>query len=80
MPGTIETESVERIDLRFVANESRIAAMAVDLAVIRSGSATKDELHRILALLYEHKLEMQNALSKQREEFQAALSKQREGT
>ena len=84
MPGTIETESVEQMgrspyDVRFAANESRIAAEEVDLAVIRNSFATKDDVQRILALLYEHKLEMQNAMSKQREDFYAELSKQRQG-
>jgi dsDNA-binding SOS-regulon protein len=83
MPGTIENERVESTahpsyDVRFAAIETRITAMEVDLAVIRTSFATKDDVQRIITLLYEHKLEMSGALAKQREDFQTGLAYQRE--
>ncbi|USX24561.1 hypothetical protein NHH73_18280 [Oxalobacteraceae bacterium OTU3CINTB1] len=67
----------------------RMSAVEVDVAVIRTSFATKEdvqslrnEIHasteRIIGLLHEHKLEFNNALAKQREEFKDALAKQRE--
>jgi len=64
MPNAIETERLERIT----------PAVEVELAVIRTSFATKDDVQRILNLLYEHKLEIFAALSKQREDFYAALT------
>jgi hypothetical protein len=94
MPDTNGHEGVEKggrpaYDVRFAAIESRIAAVEVDVAVIPANSATKEDLQllrtemhagheRIVTLLYEHKLQMLNAMSQQREDFQAALAKQRE--
>lgn len=65
-------------EVRLMALEARLTAVQVDLAVIRVSFATKDDIQRVLALLYEHKLEFQTALAKQREDFNAALAKQRE--
>ncbi|MBV7534426.1 hypothetical protein KW842_01475 [Duganella sp. sic0402] len=67
----------------------RLAAMEVNLAVVRASGATKDDLQllrnemlagheRILVLLHEHKLQSQTAMSQQRDELNAALSKLRE--
>lgn len=83
MPNTIENERGERgatpsYDSRVSANEARISAVEVDLAVIRTSFATKEDVQRILTLLYEHKLEIHDALSRQREDFHAAMFKQRE--
>lgn len=65
-------------EVRLMALEARLTAVQVDLAVIRVSFATKDDIQRVLALLYEHKLEFHAALAKQREDFHAALAKQRE--
>ena len=74
-----------RTDGRFAAMETRIAAVEVDLAVIRSSFATKDDVQRIMAILHEHSLELARqrtdfhaGLGQLREEFHIALAKQRE--
>lgn len=74
-----------RMDVRFIAIETRIAALEVDVAVIRTSFATKDDVQRIMAILHEHKLEFTKGfadqradLADQRAEFHSALSKNRE--
>ena len=67
-----------KMDVRFVAIETRIAAVEVDLAVIRTSFATKDDMQRIMTILYEQKLEFSNGFANQRGEFHSALAKQRE--
>ncbi|MYM26067.1 hypothetical protein GTP46_25895 [Duganella sp. FT135W] len=94
MPDTNGNEGVEKAgrpayDVRFAAIEARAAAVETDVAVIHASFATKDDIQllrsemrdgheRILALLYEHKLEMKTAMAQQRDDFNAALAKQRE--
>jgi hypothetical protein len=63
-----------RTDSRFAAMETRMATVEVDLAVIRSSFATKDDVQRIMAILHEHSLEF----ARQRADFQAGLVQQRE--
>ncbi len=48
------------------------------MAVIRTSFATKDDIQRVLTVLYEHKLEVHRMLGKQSDEFHAALAEQRE--
>jgi len=98
MPSVDNTDPIEnaphaaydgRAEVRFAAMETRLAAVEVDVAVIRTSFATKDdvqslraEIHaateRIMTVLYEHKLEFTIALAKQREDFTAAVTKQRD--
>ena len=98
MPANNEENPVEsasrgaydgRVEVRLAVVEKRMSAVEVDVAVIRTSFATKEdvqslrnEIHasteRIIGLLHEHKLEFNNALAKQREDFFAALSAQRE--
>ena len=98
MPANNEENPVEsasrgaydgRVEVRLAVVEKRMSAVEVDVAVIRTSFATKEdvqslrnEIHasteRIIGLLHEHKLEFNNALTKQREDFFAALSAQRE--
>lgn len=98
MPASDEHDRIEnaarseydrRIEVRLATLETRAATMEVDVAVIRSSFATKEdvqslrgEIHasteRIMAQLYEQKIEFNQALAKQREDFFAALAKQRD--
>ena len=98
MPANNEENSVEnasrgaydgRVEVRLAVVEKRMSAVEVDVAVIRTSFATKEDVQslrndihasteRIIGLLHEHKLEFNNALAKQREDFFAALSAQRE--
>lgn len=87
MLGTNENHRLE--DSARNSYDVRIGALEKEVAVMQSNLATKDDFHalrtemqasheRILTLLYEHKLEFQQALAQQREYFNAALAKQRE--
>ncbi|MTV39771.1 hypothetical protein [Duganella radicis] len=87
MHGANEHPRVE--DSARSSYDVRIAALETDVAVIRNSFATKDDItalraemnashERILALIYEFKLEVQTNSAKQREEFYAALARQRE--
>ena len=78
-----------RVEVRLAVVEKRMSAVEVDVAVIRTSFATKEdvaslrnEIHvfgeRIITALHEHKLEFNIALAKQREDFFAALAAQRE--
>lgn len=98
MPAYDEASPVEndprasyygRAEVRFAAMEARLVAVEVDVAVIRTNFATKDdvqslraEIHaateRIMKVLYEHKLEFNHALAKQCEDLHAALARQHE--
>jgi hypothetical protein len=98
MPANNEENPIEsarhgtydgRVDVRLAVVEKRVSAVEVDVAVIRTSFATKEdvaslrnEIHasteRIIGLLHEHKLEFNIALAKQREDFFAALAAQRE--
>lgn len=98
MPANNEENPIEnaprsaydgRVEVRLAVVEKRMSAVEVDVAVIRTSFATKEdvaslrsEIHvsteRIIGLLHEQKLEFHTALAKQREEFFAALAKQRE--
>ncbi|USX12020.1 hypothetical protein NHH88_20230 [Oxalobacteraceae bacterium OTU3CAMAD1] len=77
-----------RVEVRLAVVEKRMSAVEVDVAVIRTSFATKEdvaslrnEIHasteRIMGLLHEQKLEFNIALAKQREEFKDALVEQR---
>jgi hypothetical protein len=65
-------------EIRLSAVETRIAALQVDLAIVRASFATKDDVQRILTLLHQQQLEFHIALEQQRLEFHTALAKQRE--
>jgi uncharacterized protein YajQ (UPF0234 family) len=67
-----------KMDVRFIAIETRIAAMEVDVAVIRTSFATKDDVQRIIAMLHEQKLEFSNGFATQRGDFNSALANHRE--
>jgi hypothetical protein len=67
-----------RTELRFSAAETRIAAVEVDVAVIRTSYATKEDMQRIISILHEHKLEFTNGFARQRDDFNAAMAKQRD--
>ena len=77
-----------RVEVRLAVVEKRVSAMEVDVAVIRTSFATKEdvqslrnEIHafseRIMTALHEQKLEFNQALARQREDFHAALAEQR---
>ncbi|SHN39518.1 hypothetical protein SAMN05192549_1109 [Duganella sacchari] len=87
MLGTNENHRLE--DSARNSYDVRIGALEKEVAVMQSSLATKDDFHalrtemqasheRILTLLYEHKLEFQQALATQREDFHTALAQQRE--
>ena len=98
MPANNEENPIEnaprgaydgRVEVRLAVVEKRVSAVEVDVAVIRTSFATKEdvqslrnEIHasteRIIGLLHEQKLEFTVALAKQREDFFAALAVQRE--
>ena len=98
MPANNEENPIEnaphgaydgRVEVRLAVVEKRMSAVEVDVAVIRTSFATKDdvaslrnEIHvlgeRVMAALYEQKLEFNAALAKLREEFQSALAHHRE--
>ncbi len=98
MPANNEENPIEnaprgaydgRVEVRLAVVEKRMSAVEVDVAVIRTSFATKEdvaslrnEIHasteRIIGILHEHKLEFNTALAKQRDEFKDALAKQRE--
>lgn len=98
MPANNETESIDngprsaydgRADVRLAVVEKRVSAVEVDVAVIRSSFATKEDVQSLRNEIYvltermvsgfaEQKLEFNMALAKQREEFNAALAKQGE--
>lgn len=98
MPANNEENPIEnasrgaydgRVEVRLAVVEKRMSAVEVDVAVIRTSFATKDdiallrnEIHafseRIITALNEQKLEFNLAMSKQREEFQAAFAHHRE--
>jgi len=61
-------------EIRLSAVETRIAALQVDLAIVRASFATKDDVQRILTLLHQQQLEFHTALAKQREDFNVALA------
>ena len=78
-----------RVEGRLTVVEKRVSAMEVDVAVIRTSFATKEdvqalrnEIHafseRIITALHEQKLEFNQALARQREDFHAALARQGE--
>ena len=78
-----------RVEVRLAVVEKRVSAVEVDVAVIRTSFATKEdvqslrnEIHassdRIIGMLQQQKLEFNMALAKQREDFFAALATQRE--
>jgi hypothetical protein len=97
MPANNEENPIEntprgaydgRVEVRLAVVEKRVSAVEVDVAVIRTSFATKEdvaslrsEIHasteRIMGLLHEQKLEFNIALAKQREEFKDALVEQR---
>ena len=97
MPANNEENPIEntprgaydgRVEVRLAVVEKRVSAVEVDVAVIRTSFATKEdvaslrsEIHasteRIMGLLHEQKLEFNMALAKQREEFKEALVEQR---
>lgn len=97
MPANNEENPIEnasrgaydgRVEVRLAVVEKRMSAVEVDVAVIRTSFATKEdvaslrsEIHasteRIMGLLHEQKLEFNIALAKQREEFKDALVEQR---
>ncbi|MYN29985.1 hypothetical protein [Duganella levis] len=60
-------------EVRLMALEARLTALQVDLAVIRASFATKEDIQRVLTLLYEHKIEFQAAMAKQREDLHKSL-------
>ena len=96
MPANNEENPIEnaprgaydgRVEVRLAVVEKRVSAVEVDVAVIRTSFATKEdvqslrnEIHasteRIIGLLHEQKLEFTVALAKQREDFFAALAVQ----
>ncbi|USX18301.1 MICOS complex subunit MIC60 [Oxalobacteraceae bacterium OTU3REALA1] len=98
MPANNEENPIEnasrgaydgRVEVRLAVVEKRMSAVEVDVAVIRTSFATKEdvqslrnEIHafseRIITALNEQKLEFNIAMSKQREEFQAAFAHHRE--
>ena len=98
MPANNENEAIDngrssaydgRAEVRLAVVEKRVSAVEVDVAVIRSSFATKEdmellrkEIHalseRMVSGFAEQKLEFNLALAKQREEFNSALAKQRE--
>jgi hypothetical protein len=98
MPANNETEAIDngprsaydgRADVRLAVVEKRISAVEVDVAVIRTSFATKEDVQAVRNEIYvltermvsgfaEQKLEFNMALAKQREEFNAALAKQGE--
>ena len=98
MPANNEENPIEnasrgaydgRVEVRLAVVEKRMSAVEVDVAVIRTSFATKEdvqslrnEIHafseRIITVLNEQKLEFNIAMSKQREEFQAAFAHHRE--
>jgi len=65
-------------EIRLSGVATRIAALQVDLAIVRASFATKDDVQRILTLLHQQQLEFHIALEQQRLEFHTALAKQRE--
>lgn len=97
MPANNEENPIEnpppggydgRVEVRLAVVEKRVSAMEVDVAVIRTSFATKEdvqslrnEIHafseRIITALHEQKLEFNQALARQREDFHAALAEQR---
>lgn len=98
MPANNENEAIDngrssaydgRAEVRLAVVEKRVSAVEVDVAVIRSSFATKEdmellrkEIHalseRMVSGFAEQKLEFNLALAKQREEFNSALAKQSE--
>jgi len=98
MPANNEENPIEnaprgaydgRVEVRLAVVEKRMTAVEVDVAVIRTSFATKEdvqslrnEIHastdRIIGLLHQQKLEFNMALAKQREDFFAALAAQRD--
>jgi dsDNA-binding SOS-regulon protein len=98
MPANNEDKSIDngprgaydsRVDVRLAVVEKRVSAVEVDVAVIRSSFATKDDVQSLRKEIYslsermvsgfaEQKLEFNMALAKQREDFHAALAKQNE--
>jgi hypothetical protein len=73
-----------RSEMRLSAIETRITAVEVDVAVTKTSCSTKEdvqslrlEMHagheRIIAMLYEHKLEFQAALSKQHDDLNKTM-------
>lgn len=64
-------------EIRLSAVETRIAAVQVDLAIVRASFATKDDVQRILSLLHHQQLEFNTALASQQLDFQKALDQQR---
>lgn len=98
MPANNEENPIEnaphgaydgRVEVRLAVVEKRMSAVEVDVAVIRTSFATKEdvqslrnEIHmlgeRVMAALYEQKLEFNVALARQRDDFNLALAKLRE--
>ena len=98
MPANNEENPIEsaprsaydgRVEVRLAVVEKRMSAVEVDVAVIRTSFATKEDVaslrneiraatERIMGLLHEQKLEFNIALAKQREDFFAALAAQRD--
>ncbi len=64
-------------EIRLSAVETRIAALQVDLAIVRASFATKDDVQRILTLLHQQQLEFNSALASQQLDFRTALERQR---
>jgi hypothetical protein len=84
-PGVYDS----RVEVRLAVVEKRVSAVEVDVAVIRSSFAAKDDVQSLRNEIYalsermvsgfaEQKLEFNMALAKQREDFHAALAKQSE--
>jgi DNA anti-recombination protein RmuC len=67
-----------RTEMRFAAMDKRIAAVEVDVAVIRTSFATKDDVQRVIAILHEHKLEFTNGFACPRDDFHIALATHRD--
>jgi hypothetical protein len=98
MPANNEENPIEnaphgaydgRVEVRLAVVEKRMSAVEVDVAVIRTSFATKEDVaslrneirvfgERIITALHEQKLEFNIALAKQREDLFAALAAQRE--
>jgi DNA anti-recombination protein RmuC len=80
MPNTNENERVENAarSAYDAVIEKRIAAVETDVAVIRNSFATKEDVQRILTLLYDQKLEFKTAEGALREDFHAAFARHRE--
>lgn len=98
MPVNNENEAIDNgprsaydgpAEVRLAIVEKRVSAVEVDVAVIRSSFATKEDVQSLRNEIYvltermvsgfaDQKLEFNMALAKQREDFHAALAKQRE--